>query len=251
MLPNDREKILKNWWQKIWTHCKLSPNTDQELNFNQFYTHPHPQYIRFWNLQLLRTCGIKLLIVTWTQRFNKDRCCVYSGCAKFVLNYFCCLLRQLLRSDTLLGMIWIQTMLCFDSVLKLSQTNHYSTIASMQGVEIICFLYLIKAVQLMKRWSKKKIKPERCPVHFRYFFMFCISSADFDFFKINFFKIIVWHKRLGPDQDRCSVDPDLGPNCLQRLLADDKSPLAREELKQRLFVRSSVDLIRMLIVILL
>ena len=27
-------------------------------------------------------------------------------------------------------------------------------------------------------------------------------------------------------QDRHNVGPDLGPNCLQRLSADDKSPLA-------------------------
>ena len=33
---------------------------------------------------------------------------------------------------------------------------------------------------------------------------------------------------LDPDQDRHSVGPDLGPNCLQRLSADDKkSPLVR------------------------
>ena len=34
---------------------------------------------------------------------------------------------------------------------------------------------------------------------------------------------------LIPDQDRYFVSPDLGPNCLQRLSADDKSPLARKE----------------------
>ena len=28
---------------------------------------------------------------------------------------------------------------------------------------------------------------------------------------------------LDPDQDRHSVGPDLGPNCLQRISADDKS----------------------------
>ena len=28
---------------------------------------------------------------------------------------------------------------------------------------------------------------------------------------------------LGPDQDRRSVGPDLGPNCLQKLLAEDKT----------------------------
>ena len=33
---------------------------------------------------------------------------------------------------------------------------------------------------------------------------------------------------LYPDQDQRSVGPDLGPNCLQRLSADDKSLLAIE-----------------------
>ena len=38
---------------------------------------------------------------------------------------------------------------------------------------------------------------------------------------------------LDPDQDRRSVGPDLGPNCLQRLSSDDKkSPPARKELSQ-------------------
>ena len=35
---------------------------------------------------------------------------------------------------------------------------------------------------------------------------------------------------LDPDQDCHSVSPDPGPNCLKRLSADDKSPLARKEL---------------------
>ena len=35
---------------------------------------------------------------------------------------------------------------------------------------------------------------------------------------------------LDPDQDGRSVGPDLDPNCLQRLSADDKSMLATNEL---------------------
>ena len=34
---------------------------------------------------------------------------------------------------------------------------------------------------------------------------------------------------LDPDQDRQNVFPDLGPNCLQRLLADDKSRRQQEK----------------------
>ena len=35
---------------------------------------------------------------------------------------------------------------------------------------------------------------------------------------------------LDPDQARHFVGPDLGPKCLQRLSADNKSPLAGKEL---------------------
>ena len=36
---------------------------------------------------------------------------------------------------------------------------------------------------------------------------------------------------LDADQDQRYVGPDLGPNCLKRLSANDKSPLARKELR--------------------
>ena len=46
------------------------------------------------------------------------------------------------------------------------------------------------------------------------------------FFKINFFKNIFSNtirvsNSLDPDQARQNVGPDMGPNCLQRLSADD------------------------------
>ena len=56
--------------------------------------------------------------------------------------------------------------------------------------------------------------------------MLVLSSADF-FFKINFFKksffgnTIRVSNYLDPDQDRRSVGPDLGTNCLQKLSTDD------------------------------
>ena len=49
------------------------------------------------------------------------------------------------------------------------------------------------------------------------------------FFKTNIFKYsfrnttIRVSNSLDPDKDRRYVGPDLGPNCLQRLLADNKS----------------------------
>ena len=54
-----------------------------------------------------------------------------------------------------------------------------------------------------------------------------LSSVD-HFSKLIFFKKSFHeHMRVSnccdQDQDQYSVDPDLGPNCLQRLLADDKS----------------------------
>ena len=43
-------------------------------------------------------------------------------------------------------------------------------------------------------------------------------------FSIFFFKITIWvSNSLDPDQARHFIGLDLGPNCLQRLLADDKS----------------------------
>ena len=39
--------------------------------------------------------------------------------------------------------------------------------------------------------------------------------------------------RLDPDEDQLYVGPDLGPNCLQRLSADDKSCCLMEFLSKR------------------
>ena len=55
--------------------------------------------------------------------------------------------------------------------------------------------------------------------------MSLLSSSDFyqNFFsKSSFRNTIRVPKDLDPDQNRCSVSPDLGSNCLQRLSADEK-----------------------------
>ena len=59
--------------------------------------------------------------------------------------------------------------------------------------------------------------------------MLLLSSADIFQNKIlNFFmNTIRVSKGFDPDQDRHSVGPDLGSNCLQMLSADE-SPLARK-----------------------
>ena len=53
---------------------------------------------------------------------------------------------------------------------------------------------------------------------------FILSSADFFFFKINFFQKILSGTMLECQtvSIRRPVGPHLGPNCLQRLSADDK-----------------------------
>ena len=58
-----------------------------------------------------------------------------------------------------------------------------------------------------------------------FFMLFCRLLI---FFKINFFinslrNTIRVSNSLDPDQARHFVGPDLGPNCLQRLTADDTS----------------------------
>ena len=55
----------------------------------------------------------------------------------------------------------------------------------------------------------------------------CFCCRLLTFFKNKFFKKFFQEHyqsvSLVPDQDRRSVGPDLGPYCLQRLSADDKS----------------------------
>ena len=63
-------------------------------------------------------------------------------------------------------------------------------------------------------------------MHAGKFFMILLSA---DFFKINLFSKNSFRTAfrvsngLDPDQDRHYVGPDLGPKCLQRISADDKS----------------------------
>ena len=69
---------------------------------------------------------------------------------------------------------------------------------------------------------------------FFFFFFSFLSSVDF-ILKIIFFKNIFQNTitesiSLDPDEARSFVGPDLGPNFLQRLSAEDKSPLGGKEL---------------------
>ena len=51
----------------------------------------------------------------------------------------------------------------------------------------------------------------------------CFNLSSADFFQNSFWNTIRVSNSLNPDQARHFVWPDLGPNCLQRLAADDTS----------------------------
>ena len=57
------------------------------------------------------------------------------------------------------------------------------------------------------------------------FFVICGYFSEVNFFKTFFqeYLTISVSNSLDPDQARHFVGPDLGPNCLQRLSADDRS----------------------------
>ena len=66
------------------------------------------------------------------------------------------------------------------------------------------------------------------------FSCFCCPQLIFELFKMDFFKkffsgTLPESNSLDPDQDSRSVGPDLGPNYLQTLSADDKSYRASKE----------------------
>ena len=52
---------------------------------------------------------------------------------------------------------------------------------------------------------------------------FAAFFQNISFSKYSFSNTIRVSNSLDPDQDRHSVNPDLDPNCLQWLLADNKS----------------------------
>ena len=67
------------------------------------------------------------------------------------------------------------------------------------------------------------------------FSCFCrLLTSELMFSKNSFRNTIRVSKSVDPD--RCFVSPDLCPNCLQRLSADDKLLLERKELKQSFIV---------------
>ena len=59
------------------------------------------------------------------------------------------------------------------------------------------------------------------------FFVVCFFSNS-TFSKNPFMNTIRVSNNLDPDQDRRCVGPDLGPNCLQRLSAEEKVATSRQ-----------------------
>ena len=55
------------------------------------------------------------------------------------------------------------------------------------------------------------------------YFCHLLTFFKSNFFKYSFRNTIRVSNGLDPDQDGQNVGPDLSPNCLQRLSADDKS----------------------------
>ena len=84
-----------------------------------------------------------------------------------------------------------------------------------------------------------------------FFISYCMLSSHvlIFFFKINFFKSFVQKhthnvKCLDPAKDWHSVGPDLAPDCLQRLLADNKSRCYQ---RKSYYVQAMVALVRLCI----
>ena len=111
------------------------------------------------------------------------------------------------------------------------------------------FLFLKKKVILKKKEKNQQTRPQMIMKNYLAsltygnltsllgnFSCFCCLLSEYfqnGLFQKNLSRLA---NGLSPDQDRCSVGPDLGPNCLQRLSADDKSQLGMKELKRTLCV---------------
>ena len=65
-------------------------------------------------------------------------------------------------------------------------------------------------------------------INFACFFVICGFSLKLTFSRKSFRNTIRVSNNLDPDQVRHFVGPDLGPDCLQRLLADAKVATSRE-----------------------
>ena len=67
----------------------------------------------------------------------------------------------------------------------------------------------------------KNLAEDKELIHFVFCIIFHAFCCLLIFFKINFSKFV--SNSLDPDQAQGFVGPDLGPNCLQRLSAEDTS----------------------------
>ena len=70
---------------------------------------------------------------------------------------------------------------------------------------------------------------------YAYFCHLLIFFSKFTFLKNSFRNTVRLSNSLDPDQARHGVGPDLGPNCLQWLSADDRSLEEGEELSGNMF----------------
>ena len=76
----------------------------------------------------------------------------------------------------------------------------------------------------------------RAVFFFHAFVVDCWLFSKMTFSKNSFRNTIRVSKGWDPDQDRHSVGPDLGPNCLQRLSADNKVATSKDEFISEMFL---------------
>ena len=93
------------------------------------------------------------------------------------------------------------------------KVHHTGTILWFEQVEINLCHYFITLPELNSLHAGK----------FYMIFVVCRLYSKSKFSKISFRNAIRMSNSLDPDQARHFVGPDLGPNCLQRLSADDTS----------------------------
>ena len=127
-----------------------------------------------------------------------------------------------IRTDILSVLIWVQTVCkCYQQTTKVLEmriiSNHHSL-----GFISAVFLCLLIMASLVFYLTISCLT--LCMLgNFSRFFVICRFFSKSTFLKNSLRNAITVSNSLDPDQDRHYVGPDLGPNCLQWLSADDTS----------------------------
>ena len=106
--------------------------------------------------------------------------------------------------------------------------------------------FKLDRIIILSKILLKVIQLTLCLLEFFHEFVVCwyfFFQNHFFFRKKHFRNTISVSNSLGPDQDRRSVSPDLGPNCLQRLSADNPSRQKKTFLKLFMYL-NGIDKMR-------